>query len=127
LLVLLLPGFSEFSYIDQSHHYDYLWEILCLFVSFFGFFIRCYTIGYVPEGTSGRNEKNQKADSLNTDGIYSLMRNPLYFGNFFMYLGVTMFVRLWWVCLIYGLLFMIYTEEKNKIASCDRKIVTPYP
>jgi protein-S-isoprenylcysteine O-methyltransferase Ste14 len=111
LLIVLLPGFSEFSYIKQSHRYDYIWEIACLFVSFFGFFIRCYTIGYVPEGTSGRNEKDQKADSLNTDGIYSLTRNPLYFGNFFMYLGATMFVRLWWVCLIYGLLFMVYYER----------------
>lgn len=110
-LVVLLPGFSEFSYIRQSHQYDYLWEILCLLISLFGFFIRCYTIGHVPEGTSGRNEKDQKADSLNTDGIYSLMRNPLYFGNFFMYLGATMFVRSWWVCLIYGLLFIIYYER----------------
>jgi protein-S-isoprenylcysteine O-methyltransferase Ste14 len=110
-LVVLLPGFSQFSYFRQSHQYDYLWEILCLLVSLFGFFIRCYTIGYVPEGTSGRDEKDKKADSLNTVGIYSLMRNPLYFGNFFMYLGATMFVRLWWVCLIYGLLFILYYER----------------
>ncbi|MFH2064945.1 MAG: isoprenylcysteine carboxylmethyltransferase family protein [Pseudomonadota bacterium] len=110
-LVILLPGFSGFSYINKSHRYDYIWEIICLSISFFGFAIRSYTIGFVPEGTSGRNEKKQKADSLNTDGIYSLMRNPLYFGNFFMYLGATMFVRLWWVSLIYILLFMLYYER----------------
>jgi protein-S-isoprenylcysteine O-methyltransferase Ste14 len=62
----------------------------------------------VPKRTSGRNTKNQKGDSLNITGMYSLMHNPLYFGNFFMFLGVTLFVRLWWVSVIYGLAFWLY-------------------
>ena len=72
---------------------------------------KCETIAYVPKRISGRNTKSQKADSLNITGMYSLMRNPLYFGNFFMFLGVTLFVRLWWVSVIYGLAFWLYYER----------------
>jgi protein-S-isoprenylcysteine O-methyltransferase Ste14 len=110
-LVVLVPGFIGFTYPEGSHRYDEIWELFCLFISFFGFFIRCYTIGHVPAGTSGRDEKDKKAEALNTDGIYSLLRNPLYFGNFFMYLGVVLFVRTWWISLIYGLLFILYYER----------------
>ncbi|MGD9244674.1 MAG: isoprenylcysteine carboxylmethyltransferase family protein [Desulfobacterales bacterium] len=108
---ILISGLSEFGYPKGSHTYDLIWEIICLSASFFGFFIRCYTIAYVPKRTSKRNTKSQKADSLNNTGMYSLMRNPLYFGNFFMFLGVTLFVRLWWVSMIYGLVFWLYYER----------------
>ena len=96
-VAVLIPGLWEFGYPKDSHIYDLIWEMICLSVSFFGFLVRCYTIAHVPKRTSGRNTKSQKADSLNNTGMYSLMRNPLYFGNFFMFLGVTLFVRLWWV------------------------------
>jgi len=94
---ILISGLLKFGYPKNSHTYHSIWEIICMSVSFFGFFVRCHTIAHVPKRTSGRNTKSQKADSLNNTGMYSLMRNPLYFGNFFMFLGVTLFVRLWWV------------------------------
>jgi protein-S-isoprenylcysteine O-methyltransferase Ste14 len=84
---ILLSGLSEFGYPKDSHTYDLTWEMLFMSVSFFGLLVRCYTIAHVPKRTSGRNTKSQKADSLNITGMYSLMRNPLYFGNFFMFLG----------------------------------------
>ena len=34
------------------------------------------------KNTSGRNTHDQVADSLNTSGIYSIVRHPLYVGNF---------------------------------------------
>lgn len=108
---ILILGLLEFGYPQNSHAYDFIWEMLCLSVSFFGFLVRCYTIAHVPKRTSGRNTKRQKADSLNITGMYSLMRNPLYFGNFFMFLGVTLFVRLWWLSVIYGLAFWLYYER----------------
>lgn len=110
-VLVLIPAFLQFSYPEASHTYDLVWEMICLSVSFFGLFIRCYTCGYAPKGTSGRNTKKQKADSLNTTGIYSLTRNPLYFGNFCICLGLTMFVHLWWITLIYILLFWLYYER----------------
>ena len=108
---ILISGFSKFGYPKNSNTYDLIWEMICLAVSFFGLLVRCYTIAHVPKKTSGRNTKSQKADSLNTTGMYSLMRNPLYFGNFFMFLGVTLFVRLWWISVIYGLIFWLYYER----------------
>jgi protein-S-isoprenylcysteine O-methyltransferase Ste14 len=108
---ILILGLLQFDYPKNSHPYDLIWEMLCLSVSFFGFLVRCYTIAHVPRRSSGRNTKSQKADSLNITGMYSLMRNPLYFGNFFIFLGVTLFVRSWWVSVIYGLAFWLYYER----------------
>ncbi|RZB36735.1 MAG: hypothetical protein SRB2_01814 [Desulfobacteraceae bacterium Eth-SRB2] len=108
---ILISGLLKFGYPKDSHTYDLTWEMLCMSVSFFGLLVRCYTIAHVPKRTSGRNTKSQKADSLNITGMYSLMRNPLYFGSFFMFLGVTLFVHLWWVSVIYGLAFWLYYER----------------
>jgi protein-S-isoprenylcysteine O-methyltransferase Ste14 len=110
-ILILVPGIMEFSYPEGSHAHDLVWEMVCLSISFFGLFIRCYTIGYVPKGTSGRNTKRQVAAALNTTGMYSITRNPLYLGNFFMMLGILLVVRLWWVVLIYALSFWIYYER----------------
>ena len=73
--------------------------------------IRAYTIGHTPKGTSGRNTKKQVANALNTTGAYSLVRNPLYLGIFFMGLGVALFAHLWWLTLIYVLAFWLYYER----------------
>ena len=60
-------------------------------ISYIGECIRIYTIAYVPTGTSGRNTKQQLATSLNIQGIYSIVRHPLYLGNFFIFLGPFIF------------------------------------
>lgn len=70
------------------------------------------TVGYTPKKTSGRNtKKGQVADYLNTKGMYSIVRNPLYLGNFFMGLGIFLFLCIWWVEFIYTLVFMLYYER----------------
>jgi sterol desaturase/sphingolipid hydroxylase (fatty acid hydroxylase superfamily) len=43
--------------------------------------------------------------------MYSIARNPLYLGNFLMVLGVVIFLRVWWIPLIYVLLFALYYER----------------
>ncbi|MCK4359481.1 MAG: hypothetical protein KAW92_12230 [Candidatus Cloacimonetes bacterium] len=90
---------------------DDLYEVICIAISFLGLTIRCITIGYVPKGTSGRNTKRQVAEALNTTGIYSILRHPLYFGNFIIFLGIAMFVQVWWFSLIAILVFFIYYER----------------
>jgi protein-S-isoprenylcysteine O-methyltransferase Ste14 len=110
-LVIMLPGLLTFSYPRNSHRLDLLWEMICLAVSLLGLAVRCYTLGTVPSGTSGRNVTVQVAESLNTTGIYSVLRNPLYLGNFFMVLGLAMFVRSGWVCLVYVLFFWLFYEK----------------
>jgi protein-S-isoprenylcysteine O-methyltransferase Ste14 len=99
--------------LDRDLNY-YTWPCAaaCLGVSMFGQIIRAITIGYTPKGTSGRNTKEgQVAEVLNTKGIYSAVRHPLYLGNFFMWLGIIIFVGNWWFTLVCCLLFWLYYER----------------
>ena len=86
-------------------------EAGCLAVGLIGQLIRAITIGYTPKGTSGRNTHQQVAEKLNTKGMYSLMRNPLYFGNFFMWFAVILFIDTYWFSLLFILCFWIYYER----------------
>ena len=82
-----------------------------LIISFIGESIRIFTVAYTPPGTSGRNTNQQLADTLNTTGIYSLLRHPLYLGNFFMFLGPFIFAgNIYGIC-IYILIFWLYYER----------------
>jgi protein-S-isoprenylcysteine O-methyltransferase Ste14 len=88
------------------------WAVVCLVVSMAGQVIRAITIGYTPKGTSGRNTKEgQVAEVLNTKGIYSTVRHPLYLGNFFMWMGIILYVGSWWFGIACALLFWIYYER----------------
>lgn len=90
---------------------DNVYEGLCLMVAFAGLTIRCIAVGYVAGGTSGRNTISQEADTLNTTGMYAMSRHPLYFGNFVIFLGLTLFVGVWWFTLIAILAFLVYYER----------------
>jgi protein-S-isoprenylcysteine O-methyltransferase Ste14 len=109
--VLLLSGLQYFSYPFGSHFLDELWEVICLSVSFAGLVIRALTVGSSASRTSGRNTAQQIAGTLNTTGMYSIVRNPLYLGTFLMVLGVVIFLRVWWIPLIYVLFFALYYER----------------
>ena len=88
-----------------------IWVFLCFAISLVGLVIRGITVGYVPGKTSGRNTSEQRAEILNTTGMYSVVRNPLYLGNFIMILGVMLSIKVWWLCLIITLVFFIYMER----------------
>jgi protein-S-isoprenylcysteine O-methyltransferase Ste14 len=92
-------------------YFNYTWEIACILVSVAGELLRSYTVGYVPRNTSGRNVIEQLADDLNTKGIYSIVRHPLYIGNFLMWLGPVLFLRsVWWV-MMFILAYWLYYER----------------
>jgi protein-S-isoprenylcysteine O-methyltransferase Ste14 len=111
VLALSLIAFHEFKYPFDSEWIDRVWEIFCLAVSVSGVILRMVTIGHVPRKTSGRNTKGQVADELNTTGMYSVVRNPLYLGNFIIWFGLSLFVRVWWLSLIVTLIFWLYYER----------------
>lgn len=125
-LVMLLVGFGLFTFqacrrcsplVTASSLWS-CYECLCLGISLVGFFIRVYTVGHTPWGTSGRNTHGQVASALNTTGIYSVVRHPLYLGNFLMYLGITLltchvgFIAVF--ILVFGLYYerIMYSEEQ---------------
>jgi protein-S-isoprenylcysteine O-methyltransferase Ste14 len=91
---------------------DYFWfDIMCLLISLSGEVIRIVAVGYAANRTSGRNTKQQVASEINQTGIYSLVRHPLYIGNFFMWLGIAIYSRIWWLAVIFVLLYWIYYER----------------
>lgn len=91
--------------------WERLWEIFCILLSFLGLVVRSLVAGYVPHGTSGRNTLGQAADTLNTKGMYSVVRNPLYFGNFLMVAGIILFMQVWWFVFLATFAFWYYYER----------------
>jgi protein-S-isoprenylcysteine O-methyltransferase Ste14 len=89
--------------------WEYIFEIFCISISLIGIIVRVIIAGKVPEGTSGRNTKEQKAESLNTTGLYSIVRHPIYvLGNFPIFLGIILFLQLWWTIIPSIVIFWIY-------------------
>ncbi len=111
MLGIALAGMRDFTYPGNNHNWDEAWEAFCLLISFGGLGIRSLVIGYVPEGTSGRNTQSQKALYLNVSGLYSIVRHPLYLGNFFIWLGISLYVRQWVLGLIFVFVFWHYYEK----------------
>jgi protein-S-isoprenylcysteine O-methyltransferase Ste14 len=111
LLVLFWPALLQFSYPLGSQRWNEVWAWVCLCISFSGAAIRAITVGESPYGTSGRNRKKQRADGLNTTGMYSIVRHPLYLGNFIASLGAFLFLRVWWLPCLYVAIFALYYER----------------
>ena len=80
-------------------------------ISFSGLVVRAIAIGTTPKGTSGRNTKGQVAESLNTSGIYSCLRHPLYLGNYLMWIGIVIFTFNVAFTIIVSLAFWLYYER----------------
>ncbi len=110
-VAVVLGSLAQFQPMGGSEFNDELWESFCLAVSGIGLLIRAFTVGYTPAATSGRNAREQRAESLNTRGIYSMVRHPLYLGNYFIWLGVAMFPHAWLVVLACSAIFWLYYER----------------
>jgi len=120
-VAFLIISFYLYTRMDFLREYLSLYdeyEIAALVLGLLGLAIRGYTIGYAGKRTSGRNTREQIADSLNTLDIYSTTRNPLYLGNFLMWLacvlmaGNAIITVLFLVCFWIFYERIIYTEEQ---------------
>jgi protein-S-isoprenylcysteine O-methyltransferase Ste14 len=114
LPVILIAGAIILMYLGNKTVilFNVCEELIFLSVSMSGQVIRIITVGYTPRNTSGRNTVNgQLADELNTGGIYSIVRHPLYLGNFFMWLGPVLFLRNWWFTVVFCLVYWLYYER----------------
>lgn len=88
------------------------WILICFAVSMIGQIIRAITVGFADARTSGRNTSaGQVAESVNTTGIYSTVRHPLYLGNYFMWLGVMMFPANLEFVIMATLAYWLYYEK----------------
>ncbi|MEY4604498.1 MAG: hypothetical protein RIT43_1790 [Bacteroidota bacterium] len=113
LFVLSVPViyFTDYQFFNSNPKLEFILLITCSLVSFSGQIIRAIAIGTSNKHTSGRNTKEQVAEALNTRGIYSSVRHPLYLGNFFMWIGIVMYTFNIWFVLVVSLLFWVYYER----------------
>lgn len=109
LLMFVYTQYFKDGYDDFISYENY--EIVALFVAFVGLIIRIYTVGHSAPNTSGRNTEEQIADEVNTTGIYSMVRHPLYVGNFFMWLGPALLVQNFWFVVAFIFIYWVYYER----------------
>jgi protein-S-isoprenylcysteine O-methyltransferase Ste14 len=111
MAVLFIPALAQFRYPFAHRGLDLAWDGGCLAVSLLGQVVRFFTVGFVPRGTSGRNTRGQVAEVLNTTGMYAVVRNPLYLGNFIIWFGLSLFMKSLWFSTIIILFFTLFYER----------------
>lgn len=102
---------TDVSKIMDNEQVYWILTGIAIAMSLLGQVIRAIAIGTSNKNTSGRNTKEQIADALNTNGIYSAVRHPLYLGNYFMWIGIVFFTFNFWFFIIVSLMFWLYYER----------------
>jgi len=113
LFVIAISALPQSGYFEHllGERAEGVWDMFCLVVAFAGLALRVVTNGFAPSGTSGRNTRRQRADVLNTSGVYSVMRNPLYLGNLIILLAFLLATKVWWVTFVAMPLAIVYYER----------------
>ena len=111
LFGMVLLGMRDFDYPAETHERPGAWSMVCLAVGLAGLAVRSLACGYSALGTSGRVTSTQQADALNTTGIYSLVRHPLYLGNYLMWISVALLSHTVWVPAAVTLIFWLFYER----------------
>lgn len=87
---------------------DELLDALGMLIVLLGYFLRIAARGC-------KTEMNPDGKTLVTNGLYVLMRNPMYFGTLLIGLGLTLVLFRWWVGFVFlGIYLAIYTPQINK-------------
>lgn len=102
---------TPYSFISKYKSLEITIYVFSLLFIFSGHLIRVLTVGRRFMQSSGRNRSQQVAKELNTTGIYSMVRHPLYLGNALIWLGLVCFLENSWFVLIFSLIFWLYYER----------------
>ena len=108
---LFILALAQFWYPFNGRDLNLAWDGGCLAVALAGQAVRFFTVGFVPRGTSGRNTRGQVAETLNTTGMYAVVRNPIYLGNFIIWFGLSLFMKSVWFTTVIVLFFTIFYER----------------
>ena len=111
LFILCIPFVFATDYTKIPLDFQRILLFIGIFFCVLGFGIRAFTIGTTPKGTSGRNTSEQIAEQLNTSGIYSIVRHPLYIGNYFMWAGIVVYTMNFSFFIIFSLAYWLYYER----------------
>jgi len=112
LPLLLIPVFiAGLMGLGWTRSGDAVLDAAACSVAALGILVRACVIGFAAPGTSGRNVRRQRAEVLNTTGVYSIVRHPLYLGNFLVVLGWSLATGNVWLVIITALLFLLYYER----------------
>jgi protein-S-isoprenylcysteine O-methyltransferase Ste14 len=85
-----------------------LFEKTALFLVVLGHLLRALTVGHRSMQTSGRNRSHQVAEVLNTKGMYSIVRHPLYLANILIWIGWTTLLSIPWLIILATFVFITY-------------------
>ena len=111
MAALFILALAQFRYPFASRGLNLAWDGGCLALALVGQVVRFFTVGFVPRGTSGRNTRGQVAEVLNTTGMYAVVRNPIYLGNFIIWFGLSLFMKSVWFTTVIVLFFTIFYER----------------
>ncbi|MFV0598800.1 MAG: methyltransferase family protein [Bacteroidales bacterium] len=111
LALYILKEFNLNFILGQETTYEFIYNFICLGIGLLGLYIRFHVVGYAAENTSGKNTAEQKADTVNSTGFYSIVRHPLYLGNFLMWLSAAMLIANIWFILVFCLVYWVYYER----------------
>ncbi len=111
-VAILVPGIVAMWFQREMYRHEYLYfNILCYSIAIIGQVIRIVAVGYAADLTSGRNTKHQVAHEINQTGIYSLVRHPLYVGNFMVWFALALYTRFFWLMGVIMLVYWLYYER----------------
>lgn len=113
-ILIIIPALLLRKWEIQSHslaeHATFI-TYIAFGIALIGLWLRFIVVGHAAPNTSGRNTQGQIADTINSDGLYSVVRHPLYLGNFLMWLGPALLTFHYWFIISFILLYWIYYER----------------
>jgi protein-S-isoprenylcysteine O-methyltransferase Ste14 len=113
ILPLAISSFRNSTWFNDAfgNGVEEAWDIACYFFALGGLALRVAIVGFVPAGTSGRNAVRQNAEALNTTGMYSVVRHPLYFANFIVFISFVLLFKSLLLVLFMGVAYLLYYER----------------